>query len=54
MYICSICKTPTPREGRCNVCGWVKTITVMEYPTGGGISPKAIIEKDGYLFVTKI
>jgi len=28
MYICSICKTPTAREGRCETCGWVKTITV--------------------------
>lgn len=30
MYICSICKTPTPREGHCDTCGWVKTIIIKE------------------------
>ena len=57
MYICSICKTPTPREDHCDCCGWVKTLVVKEEKLFVGISSAKgndKIEEGGYLLVTKI
>lgn len=42
MYICSICKTPTAREGRCENCGWVKTITIKENSIAKSDSGKVV------------
>ena len=55
MYICSICKTPTPRENHCDTCGWVQTILIKEEKKVIQ-TPKLEnkVEDDGYLLVTKI